>query len=263
MSEVARYTVTKLNNENYQVWKYKLKLLLLKEGLWDQVSSVAPTEAIAAAAWKTKDDKARATIGLNVGDSQLIHIRKARTAKEVWDSLKNYHEKSTLTSKVYLLRQICNLKLAETGNMEEHINAMLDLVSKLTALGEELVDHLIVAMLLSSLPESNGTLITAFESRSEAELTLELVKGKLLDEFNRRKGPANVDGDTALKTSQRRTDDKVCFSAKKQDTSRRTAENTQHGRPERRNRIKLRTPTEIQETSAPAQGKGTYTEDGT
>lgn len=215
----TRFSITKLNNENYQVWKFKVELLLIKEDLWDQVNSDVPQNEEMRAQWVKNDNKARAIIGLLVEDSQLLHIRKATTAKEVWNALKNYHEKSTLTSKVYLLRQICNLKLSEDGCMETHVNTMLGLVEKLTALGEELVDHLIVAMLLSSLPESYGTLITALESRSETELTLDLVKGKLLDEYKRRKGVAGVvqNGDSALKVTQNRgiNDDKECFFCKK------------------------------------------------
>lgn len=41
-------------------------------------------------------------------------------------------------------------------------------------------------MLLSSLPESYNNLITATESRPEDDLTLEYLKGKLLDEWKRR-----------------------------------------------------------------------------
>lgn len=216
MAELHRANITKLNNDNYSVWKFKIELLLIKDDLWTQVSTEKPTDATAAAAWQKRDDKARATIGLLVEDSQLIHIRKATTAKQVWESLKNYHEKSTLTSKVYLLRQICNLKLSETGNMEDHITLMQDLVDKLTALGEEIKDHLFVAMLLSSLPDTYGILITALESRPETELTLSLVKGKLIDEYKRRKGvPDTEDSSTALRASQKKGIDgnknKSCF----------------------------------------------------
>lgn len=217
MGEPMRIAISKLNGGNYQVWKFKMELLLIKEELWDQVKTTVPTEAAAASAWKKKDDKARATICLLVEDSQLMHIRKATTAKEAWDSLKEYHEKSTLTSKVYLLRQICNLKLSETGNMEQHIATMQELVDKLTALGEEIKDHFFVAILLSSLPETYGTLITALESRPEAELTLDFVKGKLLDEYRRRKGVPDLDNDnTAMKASQNNSatsekGQKMCF----------------------------------------------------
>lgn len=188
MAELQKISVTKLNNENYQIWKYKMELLLIREDLWSAITTERPTGTTEIAAWQKRDDKARATLGLFVEDSQIIHIRKKTTAREVWDSLKNYHEKSTLTSKIYLLRQICGLKLNEGGDMEEHLNSMSNLVDKLTALGEELKDPLVVAMMLSSLPDSYGTLITALESRPETDLTLNLVKGKLIDEYKRRKG---------------------------------------------------------------------------
>lgn len=64
---------------------------------------------------------------------------------------------------------------------------MLNSMDQLAALGEALKDKMIIALLLCSLPESYNTLITALETRSEDELTIELVKGKLLDEDRRRK----------------------------------------------------------------------------
>lgn len=167
MADLVRTGIVKLNNQNYSVWKFKLELLLIKDNLWEQMSTIKPENAEAAAEWQKKDDKARATIGLLAEDSQLIHIRKAETARQVWESLKNYHEKSTLTSKVYLFRRICSLHLTETGNMEEHVATMQELVDKLTAIGEEIKDHLVVAMLLSSLPESYSSLLTALESRKK------------------------------------------------------------------------------------------------
>lgn len=41
-------------------------------------------------------------------------------------------------------------------------------------------------MLLVSLPESYSGLITALEGRQEADLTVEYVTGKMLDEYQRR-----------------------------------------------------------------------------
>jgi len=67
------------------------------------------------------------------------------------------------------------MKFAEEGDMEIHINLMLNIVDELAALGEVLKDKLIIAMLLSSLPESYSTLVTALETRAEDELTLQLV----------------------------------------------------------------------------------------
>ena len=123
-STVSR--ITKLNNQNYQTWKFKIELLLTKEDLWDTISEDSPNPTTTA--WQLNDRKARATIGLLVEDNQLNLIRKLTTAKETWDALKKYHENSTLSNKVNLLKKLCGLKLTENGNMEQHLAKMEDLI---------------------------------------------------------------------------------------------------------------------------------------
>ena len=153
-------------------------------------------------------------------DSQLIHIRQATTTRQAWDSLKNYYEKSTLTSKIFLLKRICTLKLIDGGNMEEHINTMLNLINKLKALGEILMENLVIAIFLMSSPDSYSTFIADLESRSKNELTLELVKGKLIDESRRRTGSEADESskETALKATASKSAEKQeikCFFCKK------------------------------------------------
>jgi len=64
---------------------------------------------------------------------------------------------------------------------------MEDLIEQLSSLGETLAEHLTVVLYLSSLPDSYGTLITALETRPAEDLTKELVKTMLLEEYTRRK----------------------------------------------------------------------------
>lgn len=179
-----KFSIAKLSNENYFLWKYKMEMLLVKEGLWNVIEEAKPDPVTPA--WTRKDNEARAFISLLVCDNQLNHVRKATSALEAWNSLKNYHEKASLSNKVRLMREICGLKLSENGNAEVHISTMEDLFEKLGALGEKLSDNWVVAMLLSSLPKSYDTLITALETRPEADLTLSLVQSKLLEQYRKR-----------------------------------------------------------------------------
>src|SRR6218665_1493064 len=71
--------IENLNNQNYQTWKFKMELLLIKEDLWETVTKEIPD--LVTAEWHTKDAKARAIIGLQVADNQLHLIRKQTTAK--------------------------------------------------------------------------------------------------------------------------------------------------------------------------------------
>jgi len=152
MAEYGRLVMTKLNNANYQTWKFKMELLLTKEKLWDVVSDDPPDPVTDE--WSIKDKQERATIGLLLEDSQLHIIRKETTSKATWTALQRYHEKSTLSSKVSLLKKICALKLREDGDMSAHLAHMEDLVDQLASLGEPLAEHLTVALMLSSLPDT-------------------------------------------------------------------------------------------------------------
>lgn len=167
--------------------------------------------------WLKADRQARATIGLLIEDDQLRHIRDTSSAREAWTALQNYYQKASLTNQVFLFKKICRMKLSENGDMESHLNAMLNSVDQLAALGEALKDKMIIALLLCSLPESYNTLITALETRSEDELTIELVMGKLLDEDRKRKNAkdhTDERDDKALKVQSK----KFVKTTQKQDT---------------------------------------------
>lgn len=121
-----------------------------------------------------------------VEDSQLIHIIEAVTSKETWTILADYNQKSSLSRKVYLRKRLFKLSLSENGNMEEHIVEFLSIKNQLAAIGKKFEDDDLAAMLLSSLPDSYSTLVTTLENRPEKEITLEFVKGKLIEEYRRR-----------------------------------------------------------------------------
>lgn len=86
------------------MWKFKMELLLIEKDLWDNISIERP--AAPDAEWLKRDGKARARIGLMVEDNQLCHIRKETSAAAAWKALKAYHEKSTLTNKIFLLKRL-------------------------------------------------------------------------------------------------------------------------------------------------------------
>lgn len=222
MAESTKVQITKLNDENYQVWRYKIELLLIKEDLWPVVTEKAPVDATQLAAWNKSDGKARAYIGLFIEDNQIIHVRTKVTAKAMWESLQDYHQKSTLSNKVRLLRRLCRMRLPEGGNMHTHLNAMDECIDELTTLGETLAETFAVSLYLSSLSESYSVLITALESRAEADLTKSMVKNKMLEEYKRRQDIENASAsdESALKVySKQGTTSEIsqtsCFFCKK------------------------------------------------
>lgn len=182
----TKITFDRLNNFNWSTWRFRMELILMKEDLWSAVKDPKPEAKDVTAAWTRKDEKARWQIGLALDDDQLGHIMECKTANEMWETLKGYHERGSLSNKIHILRRLCSMRLDEGGNMSDHLLQASELVHRLTRLGEGLKEHIVVAILLSSLPESYNPLITALEGRPEEDLKLDYVKGKLLDEWRRR-----------------------------------------------------------------------------
>lgn len=176
--------ITKLNSNNYATWKFKIQMLLMRDGLDDILEAPPPDQPDVA--YLKRDKQARAIINLCIDDSQIIHIRNESTAAGTWQKLKSIHERANLSSKLYLLRKLYSVKMQENGNMTEHINNMLEIVEKLNSIGENIPEKHIAALLLVSIPESYNNLITALEARDEENITVDLVKAKLTDEYNRR-----------------------------------------------------------------------------
>ena len=105
-----RFSMAKLNNNNYSSWRFKVELLLVQEELWHHVEPGVKPANVDQAIWDAGVAKTRAIIGLLIDDNQHGLIRNSTTAREAWLSLQNHHRKSTLTSKVSLLKRDCYAK---------------------------------------------------------------------------------------------------------------------------------------------------------
>ena len=170
----TKSTAAKLKNTNYQVWKFKVKMLLIRDDTWSLVRDDTPDPV--PDGWERKDEKAQCTISLTVEDNQLVHICKCTTAKDMWKELQKVHERSNLSRKMYLRKTLYKIKLQSDQNMQEYISAALQLVEQLRGVGEEATEQKVATLLLCGLPDEYETLITALEAREEDELTLDYVK---------------------------------------------------------------------------------------
>lgn len=162
------------------------------------------------------EQKAQTTIGQNVDDLQIHHIRDCKSAKEIWDTLQGVYEKDTPSNRIYIVRQIMSQKVSEGADIEKHVTKMTELFQRLFSLGDMDPEFFKSAALLSSLPESYDGLVTALEARSDGQLNAKVVTEKIISEYRRRK-EKDGESETALKASNYRnkSTDKACFFCKK------------------------------------------------
>lgn len=74
-----------------------------------------------------------------------------------WLAVKNSHERTNLSSKLFLLRKLYSIKLVEGGNVVDHITKIYQPRDKLNATGQNIIDQYLAALLLCSLPLSYET----------------------------------------------------------------------------------------------------------
>lgn len=130
--EGSKISIVKLNNSNYAVWKFKAEMLLTREDTWKYIEDQAPEPMTDE--WKGGDRKARATIALLVEDQQHALIRDTKTAKEAWENLQKHHQKTSLCSKVAVLKRICNKTYKDRDDMQNHLFELDELFGNLRVL---------------------------------------------------------------------------------------------------------------------------------
>lgn len=175
----AATTIEKLRGfENYPVWKFLVRMILVQDDLWDAVESKQEESN------KTQQ-KALARICLMVEPNVLSHIRNAKTAYEAWNNLQKVYEDKGLCRRLGLLRSLFALKLDGYSSMQAYLSKVCDISQQLQDIDAPLDDDFVAVIMLSGLPTDYDPLIMAIEN-SNLKLTSELVRSKLTQECQRR-----------------------------------------------------------------------------
>lgn len=170
--------IERLNGiEDYNNWKFLLKMMLMHEDLHECILSEEGSKD------DKKNQRALAKICLSVGTSALAHVRNATTPYQAWTNLQKAYEDKGLSRRLGLLRSLFAMKLSDS--MQSYLSKITELAQQLDDIGAPLADEFIAVIMLSGLPSNYDPLIMALENCSNT-LTSEIVKSKLLQEQIRR-----------------------------------------------------------------------------
>ncbi|KZV95302.1 hypothetical protein EXIGLDRAFT_579670, partial [Exidia glandulosa HHB12029] len=81
------YRIELLSGSNWLPWKRRMLAILRDSGLDGYA-----TEEAAQEAWDDGDAKTRMRIELTVGDSEMVHLTGAETARQMWEQLSQVKE---------------------------------------------------------------------------------------------------------------------------------------------------------------------------
>lgn len=199
--------IEKLNNQNFMTWSFKMKMYLIKEGCWKAVSG--ETEGILARDVEAQNEKALSLIVLTVENDQIVLVRSAKTGAEAWNILKTYHQQTSLASRIRVMKKLFKMELGHGESMQDHLQRIFEYFSELSEMDAKLEDSVAVSVILSSLNDEYDGLITAMEAWDDQKLTLQAVKGKLMDEWEKKKDKEG--GSAAFVVKKIRGREFTCF----------------------------------------------------
>lgn len=177
--------------DNYQTWKFAMRMALVLENLWDCV--IATSEQTVDTA---RDGRALARICLGIKPCCYQYVRDINTSKKAWDTLSSIFEDKGLYRRVLLLRQLHKTELSQFASMSQYIESVMGLVHQLADIGKVIDDQEVSELLLSGLGQEYDALVSSLETASMTkDLCSELVRSRLMQEEARKK--TSTDGSTS------------------------------------------------------------------
>jgi hypothetical protein len=198
-----------LNGTNYQAWKGKIEDLLYVKEYWKPVFASEKLGDKSDDEWKILHRQACGFIRQWIDDNVLSHISDETQARTLWQKLEELYVRKEGTNKMFLIKQLMNLRYRAGSLVADHVSAFQDIINQLSSMGITFEDEFRALLLLGSLLDSWETLkVTLCNSAPNGVVTWNLVKTKVLNEETRRiaeKGTASSSSDMLVTDSRGRS----------------------------------------------------------
>lgn len=170
---------------NYQVWAVRMEAYLDANDQWEAVENtyeVPPLPDNPTMAqikihkeMRQRKSKAKASLFAAVSSSIFTRIMTLKTAKGIWDFLKEYegNEQVKGMQVLNLIREFEMQRMKESETIKDYSDRLLDIVNKVRLLGTDFSDSRIVQKILVTVPEKVQATISSIEnSKDVSSITL-------------------------------------------------------------------------------------------
>lgn len=170
-------SVPLLEADNYYIWAIKMECLLEIKGLWEAVKPGLP--GVADDLTKTTDRRARAEIGLRLGNDHLSILKECKTSRSLWQALEKVCQRESQTRQLALYGQLLDLKKGPNEPVCKYVARAKIIRGQLISAGDQPKDHVLILMVLKGLPAEYSIVKIQIQTSSQ-KLTLDDVRWKLL-----------------------------------------------------------------------------------
>ncbi|KAJ0467157.1 putative RNA-directed DNA polymerase [Helianthus annuus] len=206
MAEDRKFRIEKFNGTDFAWWRMQIEVFLGECEL-DVVLEEKPAgmDKVAEAIWNSKDKKARGKITLALTKSVAFNIMKKTIARSMLTALSNMYEKPSADNRMYLMRELFNMRMNEGSPVADHINEVNSVLPKLATVGMKFDDDTQAVILLSSLADSwSGFVKTVTEIAGTGNLKFDRIRDSVLGEDIRRRNSSGGSTSGMFSVSRRR-----------------------------------------------------------
>lgn len=185
-TKIDTHHVIKLKDDNYELWKYQVLLILRASKLWNYVSGALPRPAATASnddklAWEDKDYQAQAIIVPTLDPRNAIHVYNCATSKDIFDTLQLIHSDSSALNKQRTLNAFFNIKHKPGSKLVDTYLEVEKLARHLKELGVPMEPVAVVTKIVSSLPPQHNEFKRAWDSVVPAQQTMPRLRKEEID----------------------------------------------------------------------------------
>ncbi|KAL4556669.1 hypothetical protein LXL04_034824 [Taraxacum kok-saghyz] len=153
MAKDGSVMIDKFDGSDIGIWRMQIEDVLYQKKLHEQLSKIK-LEDMKEDDRLLLDRQALGVVRLSLAKNVAYNIASIKTTHDLLKALSDMYERPSTANKVFLIRQLVNLKMREGRSATDHINEVNSIWSRLTSVGIGFEDEVQALLLLSSLPES-------------------------------------------------------------------------------------------------------------
>ncbi len=171
MTTESRVLIDKLDNQNWGIWRRKLKALFLSKRLAGVIDGTDED--------KDNSSQVLGLIQLHLSDAYLSMADDVATGKALWDKLEATFTAQNNARRLLLRQELNSLRKAPTESISEYVARAKELATTLEAVGHKPDPSEVTLSVLAGLPKEFSVLVTIVGTLKEMQ-TLDEVLPALL-----------------------------------------------------------------------------------
>lgn len=184
------------NGQNFHIWKFQIRAILLGQDLMGIVDGSVPKPSNDPGAerdWMKRDNQCTSLLCKAVDESILEVLLNCTTSKAIWDKLKLLHDQKAHESVHHVQQRFYECKLDNSDTIASYLGKLEIIKSQLVNLGDNsITDSGLMSKVISSLPPKYGPFISAWDNVEDVSRTLGNLTVRLLRQEQRLQAEENA-----------------------------------------------------------------------